>query len=198
MCELCRGLRSPADEDFFIHSIAFSLTVDLSSELFFLLGAEKSNSPGAQGVIKVLLHAFLASPKRKSKAPWKVRQNICSASGGRDSFFISLFSLQDIAAKFSGPCFKPGCASCFWNAKLVLKNDLYLFNYYFIRQPFAEWRAQALIAAEQTFISGFLSVNAIKDCSQLSWRWNFLAGRTGQCWWADGTGPEHRGDTSHL
>lgn len=41
-----------------------------SSELSFLLGAEKSNSPGAQGAIKVLLHAFLPSPRRKKEKPF--------------------------------------------------------------------------------------------------------------------------------
>lgn len=54
---------------------------DPSAEHSSLLGAEKSNSPGAQGVIKVLLHAFLASPKKKQQSLVKVRQSTSSAPG---------------------------------------------------------------------------------------------------------------------
>lgn len=61
----CRDLGSPADQHFFESS---DMVVQSSELPFLFLGAEKSNSPGAQGVIKVLLRAFLASPKIKSKS----------------------------------------------------------------------------------------------------------------------------------
>lgn len=129
---------------FFTHGKLFHLTIQRSSQPSFPLGAEKSNSPGAQGVIKVFLHAFLASPKSLVKS--KTEHLKCF--GERNSF-NSFFFLWDTESKFSDTCFKFGPIGCFWNIEYTQKitNHFHLSNHYFIRQNFSvSWTEQALIS----------------------------------------------------
>lgn len=59
-------------------------------EALFRLGAEKSNSPDAQGVIKVLLRAFLASSKTVKIHVKSVRRAL---GGGK--YILSVLFLLD-------------------------------------------------------------------------------------------------------
>lgn len=97
------GLGLPADQHFlfFKHSKVPMLTVDLSSDFCILLGAEKSNSPGAQGVIKVLLHAFLAPSKRRKKKQSHVGKKKNTWQTSRDNIYVAN---KGRASKYSGIC----------------------------------------------------------------------------------------------